>query len=320
MRQMPDIRQLKCFMAVASAGSINGAAQALNMAQSAVSRRVRGLETEVGRQLFHRSRHGVTLTNAGELLRDAAADVLGAHDRLARAMYPDEAERLLQIGATGSASEFLLNGLLAGLSRARPDLRVELHEAHPPALLAGVREGWLDLAIAYWPDLEEGLHFTPLWEEELHLVGPGGRTIGFDALGNLPFLLPSYSPLFRRHVEAAFARAGRPLAVAMQVESVRGACAVIAAGQAFSILPWLSVASEARNGLLSTCPLDIWIARGTLCRAAEMHRPLQKLVPALILADLEKRWGAIPGSERSGTRAVRNARASPAGLEPVFPL
>jgi DNA-binding transcriptional LysR family regulator len=322
MRQTPDIRQLKCFMAVAAAGSINGAAQALNIAQSAVSRRVHALEAEIGRQLFRRSRQGVTLTDAGEVLRHAAADVLSAHDRLALAMYPQEADRVLQLGATGSASELVLNGLIAGLSRARPDVRVELHEAHPPALLSGVRDGWLDIAIAFWPDLDNDLHFTPLWEEELHLVGPAGRAAEFDALADLPFLLPSYSPLFRRHVEAAFARAGRPLAIAMQVESVRGACAVIAAGQAFSILPWLSVATDARAGLVTTEPLDIWVARGTLCRVAEMHRPLQKLIPALILADLERRLHSDPQNAPTGNggiRAVDKALASPTGFEPVFP-
>jgi LysR family nitrogen assimilation transcriptional regulator len=268
MRQTPDLRQLECFVAVARAGSINAAAQGLHMGQPALSRRMHALEAELGRQLLHRSRQGVTL---------------------AEEMLPGQDDTLLRLGATGSASELILDGLVAGLARVRPGVRVDVVEGNAGALKRGVQDGSLDLAIASWTDVGDDLHLTPLWQEALHLVGPTDHPITFDALADLPFLLASREPAFRRTLEAAFRRAGRSMTVALQVEGVRGARPLIAAGRAWSILPWLSIAADAQSGAVATAPLDLWLGRSLLCRAAEVDRPLQKLVPTLIRAGLERR-------------------------------
>jgi LysR family nitrogen assimilation transcriptional regulator len=289
MRQTPDLRQLECFVAVARAGSINAAAQGLHMGQPALSRRMHALEAELGRQLLHRSRQGVTLTEAGDRLLRAAAEVIAAHERLAEEMLPGQDDTLLRLGATGSASELILDGLVAGLARVRPGVRVDVVEGNAGALKRGVQDGSLDLAIASWTDVGDDLHLTPLWQEALHLVGPTDHPITFDALADLPFLLASREPAFRRTLEAAFRRAGRSLNVALQVEGVRGARPLIAAGRAWSILPWLSIAADAQSGAVATASLDLWLGRALLCRAAEVDRPLQKLVPTLIRAGLERR-------------------------------
>ncbi|RVA21863.1 LysR family transcriptional regulator, partial [Mesorhizobium sp. M7A.F.Ca.US.001.01.1.1] len=57
-----DTENLRSFLEVATHGSFTVAASRLNLAQSTVSARIRGLEEQLGRRLFVRDRDGVTLT------------------------------------------------------------------------------------------------------------------------------------------------------------------------------------------------------------------------------------------------------------------
>ena len=65
-----DSRFLREFLAVAQEGSIRRAADRLNVVPSAISRKIADAEVRLGVTLFERSSRGVTVTEAGELLRD----------------------------------------------------------------------------------------------------------------------------------------------------------------------------------------------------------------------------------------------------------
>ncbi|MFF2482248.1 LysR family transcriptional regulator [Paenibacillus sp. NPDC058071] len=67
-----DIRQLRYFLAIAKEGQITKAAKILNMEQPPLSRQLKLMEQELNVTLFDRSGRGLTLTHAGELLRDKA--------------------------------------------------------------------------------------------------------------------------------------------------------------------------------------------------------------------------------------------------------
>ena len=60
-----DFRQLKYFVEVAEAGSISGGAQALNMSQPPLSKKIQDLEQVLGVTLLERNTRGVSLTEAG---------------------------------------------------------------------------------------------------------------------------------------------------------------------------------------------------------------------------------------------------------------
>ena len=68
-----DWDKLRIFHAVADAGSLTHAGDALHLSQSAVSRQVRALEESLNTTLFHRHARGLILTEQGELLFDATS-------------------------------------------------------------------------------------------------------------------------------------------------------------------------------------------------------------------------------------------------------
>src|SRR5215218_2837719 len=87
-----DWDKLKVFHAAAEAGSFTHAGEHLGLSQSAVSRQVSALETELGVSLFHRHARGLILTEQGDLLFRTAHDVFMKLES-ARAKLTDSKER-----------------------------------------------------------------------------------------------------------------------------------------------------------------------------------------------------------------------------------
>ena len=71
-----EIRRLTYFTCIAEYGSLTRAAGVLRIAQSALSRQMRLLETEIGVPLFSRTTRGMTLTDEGRYLQSAVAGPL----------------------------------------------------------------------------------------------------------------------------------------------------------------------------------------------------------------------------------------------------
>src|SRR5258708_6057404 len=91
-RSTMDWDKLKGFHAGAEAGSFTHAGEQLGLSQSAVSRQVSALETELTVSLFHRHARGLILTEQGELLYRTAHDVFMKLEA-ARAKLTDSRER-----------------------------------------------------------------------------------------------------------------------------------------------------------------------------------------------------------------------------------
>lgn len=75
-----DIRAMKHFYTIVEEGNISHAAKRLNIAQPPLSKQMKQLEDELGVQLFERGSRRIRLTEAGQLLRERAEQILGLVD------------------------------------------------------------------------------------------------------------------------------------------------------------------------------------------------------------------------------------------------
>ena len=76
-----DIRVLRYFLAVAREGSMTGAANFMHVSQPTLSKQLKDLEEELGKKLFTRYSHSVSLTDEGMLLRKRAEDIIDMFDK-----------------------------------------------------------------------------------------------------------------------------------------------------------------------------------------------------------------------------------------------
>ncbi|AWI83780.1 LysR family transcriptional regulator [Alloyangia pacifica] len=123
-----DWDKLRIFHAVADAGSLTHAGDALHLSQSAVSRQIRALEEALDTTLFHRHARGLILTEQGELLFDATAAMVKRIDSATARIRDSEEEVFgeLKVTTTHGFGVLWLAPRLTKLYEKFPDLKIDL--------------------------------------------------------------------------------------------------------------------------------------------------------------------------------------------------
>ncbi|HEY0209231.1 HTH-type transcriptional regulator HdfR [Acerihabitans sp.] len=151
-----DTELLKTFLEVSRTRHFGRAAEALYLTQSAVSFRIRQLETQLGVSLFTRHRNNIRLTPAGESLLPYAESLMSTWQLAKKEVARSPQYSLLSIGATASLWEAWLGQWLQLLYQQRPTLQIEARIALRHALVNQLHERQLDLLISTEaPKMEE---------------------------------------------------------------------------------------------------------------------------------------------------------------------
>jgi DNA-binding transcriptional LysR family regulator len=261
-----DVQRLRVLRTVAEHGSFSQAAAALHLTPSAVSQHVAALERSLGSQVVVRSTRGVTLTPAGRIMVGAAESVAA---ELAHAQQ--QVDRLgggrtqITIASFTSGGRLLLPGALARLTTAHPDTVVHVREAEPEDSLPLVRQGAVDLALAYHFDgplpgrlgPASSLAWTALLEDPLHVVLPdahplaGRESLDIAELAAEPWVLGCLKTetYLRRYAE----RAGFDPEVRSTTTDYFFARSLVAAGLGISLIP--SIAQIPQVAGVRTIPI-----------------------------------------------------------------
>ncbi|MFC8427957.1 LysR family transcriptional regulator [Streptomyces sp. NPDC057253] len=146
-----DIQQLRYFLAVADELHFGRAAERLHVTASPLSRRIRELEHELGRELFVREHHHVELTSFGDVFRERAHEVVRAFEGL-RDLARDHADAVLcRVGAAPLAPPKVLDAVLDVYAEIAPDVELPITLAPSAELLEELTAGHIDLAVVHLP-------------------------------------------------------------------------------------------------------------------------------------------------------------------------
>lgn len=255
-------RELAAFVAAVEAGTVQGAADALELTQSAASKRIQGLEHRLGVPLLDRDRTGVRTTDAGRLLYPEAKLALEALRRAADVVVGDRARGVpLRLAASHTIGEFLLPGWL-GAYRATVggEVRPEVDIVNSQGVLAAVRGGAAAIGFVEGPDALDGLATLTLVRDEIVAVvsvrhpWAARRSVPASLLVDEPFLTRERGSGTRAVAAASLSARGISLAPALEVASTQSLKRAVQAG-GFTLISRLAVEAEARAGVL--CALRV---------------------------------------------------------------
>ena len=203
-----DVSLARTFLVVAETGSFIDAARKMNITQSTVSARIKGLEDLLGRPLFTRSKSGAELTGAGELFQKHALAMVRVWSQAQlQVSLADKHPEHISIGAPASLwSDFLLKWV-SGLRLHIPGIAVSAMADVSSALGQRLIDGTLDLAVMYRPSPPPGLTIEHLFDEEFVLVTSGKantRRMGAD------YLVVNWGAEFLQDHGAAFPELSMP--------------------------------------------------------------------------------------------------------------
>ena len=260
----PD--QLITFAAVAEHRNISRAAVALHLSQPAVSGQLRQLQDEFGEPLYQRDGRGVRLTPAGEQLASYATRLRDTW-RQAHA-YRDALRGLeqgtLRIGASTTPASYLLPYLIADFHRRYPDVTVHTADGNTSEIVGAL--GSVDIAMIEGPvgaDLPPDTAVHAWRQDEIVAIMPRShplaqaaeaRRVALADVGAYPLVLREAGSGVRQIVERAFARAGVPMRVALEIAGVEGVKEAVRAGMGIGFVSAMSMRHE--NGALGLFSLS----------------------------------------------------------------
>jgi DNA-binding transcriptional LysR family regulator len=241
-----ELRHLRYFQVVGEVLNFTKAAARLRVAQPALSRQVQHLEDEIGVDLLRRSPRGVTLTAEGKLFLQEVCELLKRVDEsvektraLARGEYGE-----LHIGYIPIPTAEILPRALEAFRKAVPRVKLVLHDLSTDELIAGLRDGTLELAIMVQPIGEQTVAFETLrsyvWCVALSRAHPLARlkSIPLEKLAGERLVILSRSSYseYHRILEHIFAPLSGKPRIAMECDSEDSLFMEVEAGRAIAVV------------------------------------------------------------------------------------
>ena len=248
-----ELRHLVYFREVARRLHFRKAAEALGVAQPALSRQVAQLESALGVKLLSRSSRRVELTPAGQALVERVEPVLGALMRVPADMRAVSEGRVgrLRVSFTGLAMATVLPDILRGFRRQFPGIRLELTESPTSLQLVALRQGEIDCGFFHPDGPSPGIETILLLREQNGVLLPSDhplrdrKGLRLRDLASTPFVLfpRANNPGFYDRVLAAFASSGVAPQIAEEVWPRSNGVGLVRAG----VGAMFAAPSEARH-------------------------------------------------------------------------
>jgi LysR family transcriptional activator of nhaA len=253
-----NLHHLRLFRAVASDGTLTGAARALNLSQSALSTQLKAFEASLGQDLFERRGRGLVLTEAGRIALDHAEAIFRAADDLTATLRETgRARRALRVGALATLSRnFQMQFLRPLLGRA--DVEVVLRSGSQEELLRGLDALALDVILTNVAPARDAItHWLVhrLDEQPVSLIGTGSRVGSApfrlrDLLAAQPLIVPTRATALRAAFDALAARLNVTPILAAEVDDMAMIRLLTRADAGLAIIPPIVVRDELQAGSL----------------------------------------------------------------------
>lgn len=285
-----NFKQLESFVHVAELGSFSKAALVQGIAQPALSRQVRALETDLRETLLLRNGRGVVLTEAGQRLYAHGRNLLQALAQAEADMggARDEPLGRITIGLPPSVGRQLTLPLIDGFQRRCPRARLAIVEGLSSHIGEWISTGRVDVGLLYNPEAQPALEITPVIEEALCLVSPGGTAgagggagaaaLPLAQLSAYPLIVPERGHAIRKLLETRALLAGLKLDIAWEVSSIAAIIDLVCAGYGHAVLHASAVTASGRADALRVRTLVQPSLHSMLCLAVSARQRPSPLV------------------------------------------
>jgi len=240
-----NVDALRSFVALSDELHFGRVAKRLHMSQPTLTKQVKRLESDLGAQLFVRTTGHVSLTAAGEALRERArilvADIAGL-EAFARQAGRGETGNLRIAFGIGALSDLLPRVVIA-YRKAFPRVQLEMQDMASRPQFDALLDGTIDLGFIRMPMHHAKLETTVVLREEM-LIAVGSsrrpqRTLSLQDLKDDPFVLigRSTSSTFYHHALALCAQAGFQPNVVQEAKETFTVLNLVRAGMGVSLVP-----------------------------------------------------------------------------------
>ena len=156
-----EIRVLQYFLVIAREQTISGAAEVLHITQPTLSRQIKDLEDELGKQLFIRSNKKISLTEDGLLLRQRAEEIVNLVNKTELEMMTSDSllSGEIHIGSGECQALKIITKSMKKMQLSYPAVKFDIHSGNAPDVIDRIDNGLIDFGlITFHPKVTEYDH------------------------------------------------------------------------------------------------------------------------------------------------------------------
>lgn len=316
-----DLIQLRYFLKVAELRSFTKAAEALHIAQPAVTRQIRLLEAELGVQLLLRHSKGAMPTEAGLRLMAGAESMLRlAHETRADvvASAPSVAGNL-RVGFPPALGAAVVAKTVMRFHRLYPNVRLQLEEGDSHRVRDAMLADRLDLGVLTNSAAHPQLVLQPLFDERLWVLHGvamqdafGCGEVSLAQLAAWPLAQFSAGDRVCILLASQAKRMGLALRIALESESVSIIKAIVTSGLAVHVAPFTAFRHDLLQGTLAGRPMEgLHIMRQLAARAGRPRTPAQSCFLGILLEEITSLVDSSQGMLKPVHDPAQALRAGP---------
>jgi DNA-binding transcriptional LysR family regulator len=253
---------LRAFVAVVDLEGFHRAAEALNLSQPALSRRIQRLEAAVGAALLERTTRRVALTTVGREFLPLVRRMLDEFDSSLFAMRDVGRERrgLISLACVPTAAFYFLPSVIARFNEQYPNIRFRILDLSANEGLESVARGEVEFGINLLGASDPELTFEPLIEDPFVLACRRDhplaqrRSLSWSDREGQPLVAVSRTSGNRILLDAALVRTGVSLSWSYEVTHLSTSLGLVEAGLGISVLPQLAT-PQAEHPIIVTRPI-----------------------------------------------------------------
>jgi len=194
-----EIKDMRAFYAIVEEGNISHAAQRLDIAQPALSRQMKRLETSLGVQLFERGSRRIRLTDAGKVMYARVEHILGIVDGAVREITEmgSGVAGSVRLGTITTSGAMLVPELLSEFHRRYPQVTYQIWEAEGARILELLDNRVIEIGITRTQVDAKVYESIVLPNEPLVVImnreqeiGESEREVKLSELKDVPLLVP----------------------------------------------------------------------------------------------------------------------------------
>lgn len=305
--KLTDLKLLQYFIYVAEFESFTRASEFLNVGQPVLSRKVRKLEVDLGKNLFIRDGRGVKLTETGQVLLDHSRGILHQVDKAIEDIMHGQLTGTISIGLPPTIAQLFSVPLTKKFHELLPHANLIINEGLTATIERGITSGLLDMGLLHNSTKSKDLDISMLAKEYLYLIAPknfslniteGG--VSLDEVVNHPLILPSHPNTYRQLIEIHMARISEKPTIVLEMNSVNTILKLVVEGMGCAIL------SSKVVKLLSD-------SEKKKIQAKRIHSPY--LISRLYIATTTRR--ALSNTEKMMLNLIRNLTNSHFNLKEI---
>ncbi|MCW8884409.1 MAG: LysR substrate-binding domain-containing protein [Motiliproteus sp.] len=233
-----DIRKLQIFQQVASEGSFTRAAEALHMAQPAVSIAIQKLEAELELLLFHRQDKQISLTSEGQVLLQHSERILSQVRQAELEMSELRGLRKgeVRIGIPSMLGSYYFPEILMAFKLQYPQLQLSVIEAGARDIQQLIDQGELDMGIVVRDQIPDTLESEIFLREEMVVCVPADHpfseedAVSFEQFFSQQLVLFKEGYFHREFINRLSERAGHQPQVAFETNLIPLICSIVKKG------------------------------------------------------------------------------------------